>query len=188
MSETNIKDSDFDLEDNRENALNRIRSSGTVMMSPELFEKLYLQPMGNVKGDLRKTFANPTPLGLLGFVLGLTPLACNLIGWRGSGGLGAANMYARSRHSLTWTVLTPSQCSILLHWWTSMPALWYSRILPGQLFPLCSVQCLRYVPPPPSSSLADKKKAQSSSPSQAPFTHSTDRLPHILPQAASLRV
>lgn len=63
------------------------------MMSPELFEKLYLQPINNVKGDLRKTFANPTPLGLLGFVLGLTPLACNLIGWRGSGGLGAANMY-----------------------------------------------------------------------------------------------
>lgn len=101
MSETNIKDSDFDLEDNRENALNRIRSSGTVMMSPELFEKLYLQPMGNVKGDLRKTFANPTPLGLLGFVLGLTPLACNLIGWRGSGGLGAANMYVLGYHCST---------------------------------------------------------------------------------------
>ncbi|TQS32404.1 hypothetical protein Golomagni_07283, partial [Golovinomyces magnicellulatus] len=87
-----IKDHPSDLEENREEALNRVRSSGTVTMSPELFEKLYLQPLSPVKGDLRKTFANPTPLGLLGFVLGLTPLACNLIGWRGAGGLGAANI------------------------------------------------------------------------------------------------
>ena len=73
-------------------ALARLRTTNSVTMSPELFEKLYLQPMGNVKGDLRKTFGNPTPLGLIGFVLGLTPLACCLMGWRGSGGLGAANM------------------------------------------------------------------------------------------------
>lgn len=61
-------------------------------MSPALFEKLYLQPHVNVKGDLRKTFGNPTPLGLIGFVLGLTPLACCLMGWRGSGHLGSANI------------------------------------------------------------------------------------------------
>lgn len=77
----------------RDAALQRLRSSNTVTMSPDLFEKLYLQPMNPVKGDLRKTFGNPTPLGILGFVIGLTPLACCLIGWRGSGGLGAANMY-----------------------------------------------------------------------------------------------
>ena len=79
-------------EESRDDALQRVKSSSTIMMSPELFEKLYLQPAGQVKGDLRKTFANPTPLGLIGFVLGLTPLACCLMGWRGAGGLGAANM------------------------------------------------------------------------------------------------
>jgi len=34
----------------------------TVTMSSEQFEKLYLNPKSEVKGDLRKTFANPTPL------------------------------------------------------------------------------------------------------------------------------
>jgi hypothetical protein len=81
-------------EESRDEALSRIKSYGTLTMSPELFEKLYLQPLGNVKGDLRKTLANPTPLGLIGFSVALTPLACCLMGWRGSGKLGAANMYA----------------------------------------------------------------------------------------------
>lgn len=87
-----MKDYDLQREETRDMALERLRSSNTVTMSPDLFEKLYLQPMNSVKGDLRKTFGNPTPLGLLGFVLGLTPLACSLIGWRGAGGLAAANM------------------------------------------------------------------------------------------------
>lgn len=91
-----MKDNAFDREETRDLALERLRSSGTVMMTPELFERLYLQPLSSVKGDLRKTFGNPTPLGLLGFVIGLTPLACCLMGWRGSGGLGAANMYVHT--------------------------------------------------------------------------------------------
>ena len=43
-------------------ALNRLRTAGSISISPELFEKLYLSPQNNVKGDLRKTFGNPTPL------------------------------------------------------------------------------------------------------------------------------
>ncbi len=78
--------------ESREEALTRIKSYNTVAMTPELFEKLYLQPRGNVKGDLRKTLANPTPLGLIGFCVALTPLAGCLMGWRNSGQLGAANM------------------------------------------------------------------------------------------------
>jgi len=39
--------------------LNRTES---LSISPELFEKLYLSPQNAVKGDLRKTFGNPTPL------------------------------------------------------------------------------------------------------------------------------
>lgn len=43
-------------------ALKRIQTAGSISISPELFEKIYLSPQNNVKGDLRKTFANPTPL------------------------------------------------------------------------------------------------------------------------------
>ena len=41
--------------------LDRIRTADTISMSPELFEKLYLSPPNNVKGELRATFGNPTP-------------------------------------------------------------------------------------------------------------------------------
>lgn len=51
------------LEDgDHDNFLEQMRTRGSIMMTPELFEKIYLSPQNNVKGDLRKTFANPTPL------------------------------------------------------------------------------------------------------------------------------
>lgn len=43
-------------------ALNRIRTAGSISISPELFEKIYLSPQNKVSGELRKTFANPTPM------------------------------------------------------------------------------------------------------------------------------
>jgi hypothetical protein len=43
-------------------ALRQIRTAGSISISPELFEKMYLSPQNNVKGELRKTFGNPTPL------------------------------------------------------------------------------------------------------------------------------
>jgi len=72
-------------------ALRKIQTSGSISISPELFEKIYLSPQNKVAGDLRKTFANPTPLALGGFLLSLTPLSCDLMGWRGAGGNGAAS-------------------------------------------------------------------------------------------------
>lgn len=45
-----------------ENALRKIRTTGSLSISPELFEKIYLSPQNKVSGDLRKTFGNPTPL------------------------------------------------------------------------------------------------------------------------------
>lgn len=45
-------------------ALNRIKTAGSISISPELFEKIYLSPQNQVKGDLRKTFGNPTPLSV----------------------------------------------------------------------------------------------------------------------------
>ncbi|KAH8709972.1 hypothetical protein GQ44DRAFT_453765 [Phaeosphaeriaceae sp. PMI808] len=72
-------------------ALKQIRTAGSISISPELFEKLYLSPQNQVKGDLRKTFGNPTPLALVGFLLSLMPLSWTLMGWRGAGGSGAAS-------------------------------------------------------------------------------------------------
>jgi hypothetical protein len=41
---------------------NELRKLESISISPELFEKLYLSPENAVKGDLRKTFGNPTPV------------------------------------------------------------------------------------------------------------------------------
>lgn len=71
-------------------ALHRIRTAGSISISPEMFEKLYLTPQHPVHGDLRKTFGNPTPLAIVGFLVCLMPLSCDLMGWRGAGGNGAA--------------------------------------------------------------------------------------------------
>lgn len=40
----------------------RLRSAQSISLSPEMFEKLYLSPPSKVKGELRKTFGNPTPM------------------------------------------------------------------------------------------------------------------------------
>jgi len=73
-----------------ETALKKIRTAGSVSISPETFEALFLSPQNRIKGDLRKTFGNPTPIALIGFLLSLTPLTCDLMGWRGAGGNGTA--------------------------------------------------------------------------------------------------
>ncbi|KAL9131549.1 MAG: hypothetical protein Q9217_000563 [Psora testacea] len=75
-------------------ALDKIRTANSVTLTPELFEKIYLNPQNSVKGDLRQTFGNPTPLALLGFLLSLSPLSCELMGWRSAGGNGVATIAA----------------------------------------------------------------------------------------------
>lgn len=45
-----------------ETALRKIRTAGSISITPELFEKLYLSPQNKVAGELRKTVGNPTPL------------------------------------------------------------------------------------------------------------------------------
>lgn len=64
--------------------LHQVKSSGAVTISPELFEKLYLTPKTTAVGDFRKRFANPTPLGLMGFVISATTFAAIMMGWGGS--------------------------------------------------------------------------------------------------------
>jgi len=69
----------------QENAnLRHTRSAGAFTISPELFEKLYLTPKLNDDGDLRKRFANPTPLGFMGFVISDATFAMILMGWGGA--------------------------------------------------------------------------------------------------------
>jgi hypothetical protein len=46
----------------RNETLRRLQSVNSINIPKELFEKLYLAPETAVKGDLRKTFGNPTPL------------------------------------------------------------------------------------------------------------------------------
>jgi len=77
---------------NEDSALRRIRTAGSISISPELFEKIYLSPKNRVSNNIRSTFGNPTPLAIVGFLISLTPLSNILLGWRGSGGLGAAEV------------------------------------------------------------------------------------------------
>lgn len=51
-----------DMSMGSDDALRRIKTAGSISISPELFEKIYLSPQNAVKGDLRKTFGNPTPV------------------------------------------------------------------------------------------------------------------------------
>ena len=43
-------------------ALKRMRTAGSISMTPELFEKIYLSPKNQVSNNIRSTFGNPTPL------------------------------------------------------------------------------------------------------------------------------
>ncbi|KAH7185096.1 uncharacterized protein B0J16DRAFT_124507 [Fusarium flagelliforme] len=70
--------------------MEHIQPAMSIPLSPELFQQLYLQPQNQVKGDLRKTFGNPTPVALAGFLLCTTPASMSLLGWQGAGGYAAA--------------------------------------------------------------------------------------------------
>jgi uncharacterized protein len=43
-------------------ALKRLRTAGSLSISPELFEKIYLSPKNQVSNNIRSTFGNPTTL------------------------------------------------------------------------------------------------------------------------------
>ncbi|KAK5939421.1 hypothetical protein PMZ80_008725 [Knufia obscura] len=77
-----------------ESNLSKVTSSGAVTISPELFEKLYLTPKVPHAGDNIKRFANPTPLGFVGFVISTMTFSMVMMGWGGSNGLaGVAGIF-----------------------------------------------------------------------------------------------
>lgn len=59
--------------------------SAAMTISPELFEKLYLQP--KIRQYSRQ--ANPTPMGLVGFVISTFTFSMILMGWGGASGFPA---------------------------------------------------------------------------------------------------
>jgi hypothetical protein len=77
-------------------ALHRNTTAESILLpiSRDMFEKLYLNPKTSAAGNLRRTFGNPTPVSLMGFLLSATPLGCIAMGWRGSGGMGGAILCA----------------------------------------------------------------------------------------------
>lgn len=66
--------------------IERITTAENFNESPAHNEKLYLDPEHPVAGQLRRTFANPTPVALAGFLMCASPAAFELMGWRGAGG------------------------------------------------------------------------------------------------------
>ncbi|KAK4554812.1 hypothetical protein LTR86_007960 [Recurvomyces mirabilis] len=73
----------------------RLHPTQTGMtISPELFEKLYLTPKTPHSGDAIKRFANPTPMGFVGFVISTFTFAMVNMGWGGADGLaGVAGIF-----------------------------------------------------------------------------------------------
>jgi hypothetical protein len=87
-------ESSLPMKDRLEETLQQVRTAESIFIPKDVFEKLYLNPERPVAGQLRQTFGNPTPLGLVGFLMASTPNAIASMGWRGAGGNGAALLYA----------------------------------------------------------------------------------------------
>ncbi|KAK3678472.1 hypothetical protein LTR78_001769 [Recurvomyces mirabilis] len=86
MSEKRGQDEHYDGD------LRKTDTAGSVVLTMEMFEKLYLSPANKVSGDLRQRFANPTPLPLLGFIVTTACVPSALMGWGGASGGGAATI------------------------------------------------------------------------------------------------
>lgn len=73
-------------------AVSPVRTAESVLLPipRDTFEKLYLTPKMPIAGNLRRTFGNPTPISLMGFLVSATPNAMLHMGWRGAGGDGGA--------------------------------------------------------------------------------------------------
>lgn len=73
-------------------SLQQVQTAGSITITPEMFERMYLAPENKVSGDLRRTLGNPTAIGLGGFLIAYSPLIFSILEWRGYTGLGAATI------------------------------------------------------------------------------------------------
>jgi hypothetical protein len=70
------------------------QDAAMVTIPADMFDRMFLKSQESAAGkNAHRQFANPTPLSVVGFLLALSPLSCDLMGWRGAGGNGAASMY-----------------------------------------------------------------------------------------------
>ncbi|CAK4015529.1 related to GPR1 and Fun34p [Lecanosticta acicola] len=72
--------------------LQKVRTEGSITITPEMFERMYLGPQTKVSGDLRKVLGNPTPIGLGGFLIAYCPIIFSILGWRGFTNKGEATV------------------------------------------------------------------------------------------------
>jgi len=95
MSPSPSRHNDEDIEIEKGGyGLSQTITSGGMTISPELFEKLYLTPKTPHVGDNYKRFANPTPMGLVGFVISTFTFSMVSMGWGGASGLaGVAGIF-----------------------------------------------------------------------------------------------
>ncbi|KAF2206215.1 hypothetical protein CERZMDRAFT_115868 [Cercospora zeae-maydis SCOH1-5] len=63
-------------------SLRHVQTQGSIILSPEMFERLYLSPPTRAKGELRQMIGNPTPFALAGFIIAFSPLIFSFLGWR----------------------------------------------------------------------------------------------------------
>jgi hypothetical protein len=78
---------DIEKGDSNDLNLTKTQTISGMTISPELFEKLYLTPKTPHAGDYNKRFANPTPLGFVGFVISTFTFSMILMGWGGASGV-----------------------------------------------------------------------------------------------------
>lgn len=72
------------------------QDASMVTVPADMFDRMFLRAQDQqataAAQSAHRQFANPTPLSVVGFLLALSPLSCDLMGWRGAGGNGAASM------------------------------------------------------------------------------------------------
>jgi uncharacterized protein len=74
------------------------QDASMVSIPADMFDRMFLRAQSQEAAAAKtaqQTFANPTPLSIVGFLLCLSPLSCDLMGWRGAGGNGAASVYVQ---------------------------------------------------------------------------------------------
>uniref|UniRef100_A0A2D3UVC2 Related to Y.lipolytica GPR1 protein and Fun34p n=1 Tax=Ramularia collo-cygni TaxID=112498 RepID=A0A2D3UVC2_9PEZI len=73
-------------------SLTQVKTEGSIVLTPEMFERMYLAPQTKVDGGLRKVLGNPTPIGLGGFLIAYCPIIFSILGFRDFTGNGAATI------------------------------------------------------------------------------------------------